>query len=91
MAGYLYILYSYSRDRFYIGATTNPRDRIVRHNAGYSKSTLSGRPWLLMYMETYETYSEAAKRESDLKRAKRRSTLEALAETWKSSPWPLPE
>lgn len=47
MYGYLYILYSPSRDRFYIGATTQPGERLMRHNAGYSKSTAAGRPWVI--------------------------------------------
>jgi predicted GIY-YIG superfamily endonuclease len=43
MYGYLYILYSPSRDKYYIGASTQPGERLIRHNAGYSNITAANR------------------------------------------------
>src|SRR6056297_1398325 len=47
---FLYILYSESKDRFYIGSTAKLDERINRHNSGRSKATKAARPWKLMYL-----------------------------------------
>ncbi len=61
---HLYILLSEESNKFYIGSTGNLEDRIVRHNSGRSKSTLSGIPWKLIYTEKFETRSEAYRRKN---------------------------
>jgi putative endonuclease len=61
MTYYLYILYSQSVDKYYIGSTGNLSDRLERHNSGRSKYTKSGLPWELKYSEEYETRSDAYK------------------------------
>ncbi len=66
---YVYVLYSKSWDRFYIGQTSDVDDRIKRHNGGRSQYTRGGRPWLLIHTEEYSTRSEAIKRELFLKSA----------------------
>jgi len=90
MYGYLYILYSPSRDKYYIGASTQPGERLKRHNAGYSKSTGSGRPWTLVYLRQYSDLSEAMKEEYRMKRQKRRTAVMELQQAYIASPWPLP-
>jgi len=70
MKFYLYIIYSKSFNRWYIGSSNNIHDRLRRHNAGNSKSTKSYRPWLLLYYEEFTTRSEAVKREYYLKSIK---------------------
>jgi len=46
MKYYIYILYSQSRDRYYIGYTHHPQERLEEHNLGATASTRPGRPWV---------------------------------------------
>lgn len=64
---FVYLLYSENLDRYYIGQTSNLMKRLAAHNAGYVRSTKSGRPWTLVGHETYESRSEARWRERQLK------------------------
>ena len=73
-----YILYSQSRDRYYIGSSGDVEQRLIRHNAGATLSTKSGRPWKIVYTETLPTKTEALKREINLKRLKSRFYLEEI-------------
>ena len=78
MPHFVYILYSQSRYRYYIGSCADVEQRLIRHNAGATLSTKSGRPWKVVYTETYPTKTEALKREIHLKRLKSRVCLEDL-------------
>jgi putative endonuclease len=64
---HLYILWSESRKRFYVGHSSDLEDRLVRHNEGRSKATKAGCPWLLVHNESYDTKSEAVRRELEIK------------------------
>jgi len=75
---YSYIIYSQTRDRYYVGSSSNPEQRLERHNQGATPSTRSGRPWKLMYVEQYASKTEALKREKDIKRRKSRKYIEDL-------------
>ena len=50
---YVYILYSRTKDRYYVGYTHNIEIRLSKHNAGATPSTRGGRPWELVYSEEY--------------------------------------
>ncbi|MFQ5822136.1 MAG: GIY-YIG nuclease family protein [Candidatus Heimdallarchaeota archaeon] len=75
---YLYILYSKSHDRYYVGQTDNLEKRLERHNSGMVSSTKSFVTWKLVYSENYATRSEAVKREREIKRKKSRGYIERL-------------
>jgi putative endonuclease len=45
---FVYILYSESGNRFYIGQTNNLTERLSRHNSGYEHSTKPYIPWRLV-------------------------------------------
>lgn len=46
MEFYIYILYSESIDKFYIGYSKNPFERLEQHNSSmYNAYTYKGRPW----------------------------------------------
>ncbi|HAN18156.1 MAG TPA: hypothetical protein DCQ24_05725 [Bacteroidales bacterium] len=45
MKYYVYILFSESLQKFYIGQTQNLLDRIKRHNHGFENYTSKGIPW----------------------------------------------
>ena len=75
---YTYILYSEKLDRYYIGSTSDVDTRLIRHNAGGTKSTKSGRPWVLVYKEVFNTRAEAYNRELYIKQKKSRVFIEEL-------------
>lgn len=71
----VYILYSASKDRYYIGHTEEVQKRIAEHRM---RKNLGAEDWVLKYLEHFETRSEAMKRELEIKNKKRRSYIEAL-------------
>ncbi|HEY4786457.1 MAG TPA: GIY-YIG nuclease family protein [Bacteroidales bacterium] len=78
MPYYVYILYSQSTDHYYVGHTNDLRQRIDQHNAGRTPSTKTGRPWTLVYKETYPDKSSAFRRELEIKNKKSRKYIEQL-------------
>ena len=75
----IYIIYSASLDRYYVGSTGNIEDRMFRHNNSGSKSTKSASDWVLVYSEDFETRSEAVQRELEIKGKKSRKYIERLS------------
>lgn len=71
----VYILYSVSVDRYYVGQTSNLEEQLKRHNQGKSKHTKSGIPWTLKYKETFADRSEAMAREKEIKSSESREDL----------------
>ena len=75
---YTYILYSSKLDRYYIGSTNNLEWRLERHNMGWGRYTKKGIPWKIVYHETYQSKTEAMKRELEIKKMKSRKYIESL-------------
>ena len=74
-----YILYSQSKDRYYIGSTSVGVElRLKRHNEGWTKSTKSGIPWELKYAKGFGSKSEALKWEKFIKKQKSRLFIQTL-------------
>ena len=71
-------MYSAKLDKYYTGHTSNIKLRLERHNDGWSRSTKAGIPWKIVYKETYNTKSEAMKREYEIKRMKSKKYIEKL-------------
>jgi predicted GIY-YIG superfamily endonuclease len=64
---YLYVLRSKSNHAdFYVGATSDLRQRVTSHNEGRNAST-RGRQWELVYYEAYRSREAAFERERILK------------------------
>ncbi|MCB0804129.1 MAG: GIY-YIG nuclease family protein [Flavobacteriales bacterium] len=74
----VYILYSNSKDKYYVGHTSDIEDRLTRHNTGRNKSTKYGVSWELVYKEAFSTKSEAYQRELEIKKKKSRVYIEKL-------------
>jgi putative endonuclease len=74
----VYIIYSPSIDKYYVGHTENLNKRIEEHRL---KKNLGANDWLLKYSETFFTRSEAMVREVEIKKKKRRTYLEWLIKT----------
>ncbi len=60
---YVYILKSLKDEKHYYGSTSNLDKRLSSHNSGKVRSTKSRRPLIVIYFESFETKSEALKRE----------------------------
>jgi putative endonuclease len=76
---YVYVLRSQKTGRRYVGFCENIDDRLRRHNAGESKATSHGIPWMLFHVEEFLTRSEAMSRERYYKTGRGRDELDRLA------------
>jgi putative endonuclease len=64
MRFFVYILYSYSSQKTYVGFTDDIDRRVFQHNNQVKKTfTSSYRPWVIINTEVYENKSEAIARE----------------------------
>ena len=74
-----YILYSRTRDKFYIGHTGDTiESRIRKHNSNHKGFTGKVGDWHLYYSEVYDTKAAAYKREREVKAWKSRKKIEEL-------------
>ncbi|MEY3921339.1 MAG: hypothetical protein RL634_1100 [Bacteroidota bacterium] len=75
---YLYILYSSKVDKYYIGVSENPNERLLKHNTKHRGFTSIANDWQIKYSEFFSTKTEALKREKEIKSWKSRKLLEAM-------------
>ena len=74
-----YILFSPSKNRFYIGSTSDElSQRIRRHNTNHKGFTGNNADWILMYYEQFSTKKEALDRERQIKAWKSKVKILAL-------------
>jgi len=78
---FTYILYSETKDRFYIGSTENLDKRIDYHNEGRVKSTKHGTPWRIVFQEKHLSRADAMLREKQIKAWKSRIMIQKLIES----------
>jgi putative endonuclease len=72
MIYYVYIIYSATADRYYIGQTNDFERRIEEHNLREGRYTSGKGPWKLVYKEECDSRSAAVRREKFLKSGKGR-------------------
>ena len=65
---YVYIIESRADCSYYKGASEDYCERIKQHNAGLSRYTSRKIPWVLIYLEVYESKRESLIREKVLKK-----------------------
>ncbi len=65
MQYFVYIIYSFKKDKYYVGQTENIERRVAEHNI---RKNLGADDWVLRYKEVFENRSEAMKRETEIKR-----------------------
>ena len=75
---FTYILQSQKSGKFYIGHTQDMESRLNRHNQGMVKATRNKGPWVIVYIESFETKIEANHRELEVKSKKSRVYIEKL-------------
>ena len=72
----VYILYSETYNKIYIGHTKNLIKRFYSHNELSKKGwTIKFRPWKVIYCEYFESKTQASKKEKQLKFAKGREWI----------------
>jgi putative endonuclease len=77
----VYILYSQSHKKIYIGYTSNLEERFKSHNELATKGwTIKFRPWEIVHTEIFEIKVDAMRREKELKSAKGREWIWQLLE-----------
>ncbi|WP_423148914.1 GIY-YIG nuclease family protein [Rubrolithibacter danxiaensis] len=80
MTYWVYILYSSSANKYYIGQTENLSERIEQHNNGFfsNSSTKYGIPWILNYVIECSCRKQALAIERHIKKMKSRKYLNDL-------------
>ena len=69
----VYVLYSETHDKIYIGFTSNLIARFHSHNfLGTKGWTIKFRPWMVVLVEFFDLKKDAQKRENELKSAQGR-------------------
>jgi len=77
----VYILFSTTKDRYYIGCTADVLDeRLRKHNTNHKGFTGSVNDWTVVYCENYDSKTDALKREKTIKNWKSRAMLKKLIE-----------
>ena len=74
----VYILFSQSINRYYVGYTNNIERRLAEHNRKKGKYTDTGIPWKIVYTEVFATKEDAMFREKEIKSKKSRKYIENL-------------
>ena len=67
MKYYVYINKSLKTGKYYTGNCKNVNIRLNAHNAGKTKSTKNGIPWITVRIEEYPSKQEAYRRERQIK------------------------
>ena len=79
MRFYVYILFSISRNAYYIGYTAEDlKERIRKHNTNHNGVTGHIGEWMLMHYETFYSKADAVNREKQIKNWKSRKLIEKL-------------
>ena len=77
---FAYILYSPSKNKYYIGSCQDIEDRIRKHNTNHSGFTGKTGDWTLKWKEPHQDKIAALKREKQIKNWKSRVMIEKLIE-----------
>jgi putative endonuclease len=76
---YTYILFSSTKNNFYIGHTgDNLEERLRKHNSNHKGFTGTASDWQVAYFETFPTKELAYAREREIKKWKSKIKIEEL-------------
>ena len=75
---FVYILYSKTVDKYYVGYTNNLEHRLEQHNSSHKGFTSQSNDWEIAYSEEYESKQDAMQREKVIKSWKSRKRIEML-------------
>ncbi len=72
----VYALYSKNFNKIYVGYSTDPERRLIIHNSSENTGwTRSFKPWKIVHLESFDSKSEALKREKQLKSSRGRAFI----------------
>ncbi len=75
---FVYILYSVSLNKYYVGCSSNLEERLKKHNTHHKGFTGKKLDWEIKYSEPYIVKEAAMKREKEIKRWKSRKMIDKL-------------
>ncbi len=81
MLFHVYLLFSESKNRYYIGHSSDLEARLIRHNQKSKGFTGNTNDWKVVYTEHYNSKEEAQKRELQIKSWKSRIKIQKLIST----------
>ncbi|NVO21703.1 MAG: GIY-YIG nuclease family protein [Bacteroidetes bacterium] len=70
---YVYILKSERSAQFYKGFTSDPVSRLFEHNAGFSNHTKGKGPWIMVFLQPFDSKRDALIEEIRIKRLNKSS------------------
>ncbi len=77
---YIYILYSKTIDKYYIGSTSNVENRLAFHNSARNKIwSKRGQPWENVFEQEFESKKQALKAEGFIKNQKSRKFIQKFS------------
>jgi putative endonuclease len=80
LMAYVYLLFSDSLDKFYIGHTELlPEERLQKHLTNHDGFTSKAKDWKIVYQKEYESKVVAYAEERRLKKMKSKLALKKLA------------
>ena len=86
---FVYIIFSSSGNRYYVGFSEDPEVRLIKHNFGATTSIRSGRAWVLVYTERLSDNTCAMKREKQIKSMRIRLYIENLIKKMLQPPYSI--
>ena len=78
MVNYVYILYSPTVDKYYVGHTNDLDKRMSKHLSKHKSFTGYVDDWKIVYSERFDSKKDAYSREREIKRWKSRKRIERL-------------
>ena len=75
---YCYIIYSKTRDKYYVGYSADIVGRVKKHNEKHKGFTGTANDWEIVYYEKFETKQAALVREKEIKKWKSRRKIDLL-------------
>ncbi|WP_267405106.1 MULTISPECIES: GIY-YIG nuclease family protein [unclassified Chryseobacterium] len=76
---YCYILYSNQLDKYYIGHSSESlQERLRKHLSNHTGFTSKTKDWFIIYFESFNSKSEAYKRELEIKGWKSKIRIQKL-------------
>ena len=75
---FVYIIFSPSRNKFYVGSSSDPEGRLQKHNTNHVGFTGKTGDWEMKFREDFVDKDHALKREKQIKGWKSRLMIEKL-------------
>jgi putative endonuclease len=78
---YTYILYSKTADKFYIGMSESPEERLKKHQTKHKGFTNISSDWKIVFTREFTTKTEALSFEKKIKSWKSRKMIQVLIDS----------